>query len=498
MTFFIYPSNMSRSYDSSEPSSSKTKLLMTGGIALCVGAGVGFFVLSRFRTASPHEILVRTGWLVKESQISRQFIRWPFQWVKAIPLEPKPYEMNFEAMTSESLKFKFPGSLVIGPDTSNDGLRRYATQMLHLEPSQQHMIIKNVCDGEARSLAAGLTMKQIFEGRHDFKLRMMEAVGSEFEKLGLKVITFNVRELLDHEGSNYFGTLSQRIQAEATNKAIVDVAEQDKIGATGAKQREAEKRRNVAMAEADAVLAENERQQRILESNALLAQTKAEQAFIEQSAQIRAVNDAEKLKQEREREVQEKRLAAETERARATELSKVRVLAEIAKARAEGEANAVRVTADANRYKAEQDSQALYMLKEREAAGQRAILEAQASGVEKLLTTLGGNSQALISYLMVDRGLYSELAKANAEAIRGLNPKITVWTNDANNAYDSVKQLGKSVVPMLQTIHDQTGFKLPDWVVQTPQGVTKTSEESSDHIKQFSNLVKSKVIGNLS
>ena len=32
-----------------------------------------------------------------------------------------------------------------------------------------------------------------------------------------------------------------------------------------------------------------------------------------------------------------------------------------------------------------------------------------------------------MQYLMLEKGLYVDLAKANGEAIRGLGPKITVW-----------------------------------------------------------------------
>ena len=67
---------------------------------------------------------------------------------------------------------------------------------------------------------------------------------------------------------------------------------------------------------------------------------------------------------------------------------------------------------------------------------------------------------------MMDKGIYESLAKSNADAIRGLKPKITVWTHDPNQAMDPIKNLGKTLIPMLDTIKDQTNYELPDWLIK--------------------------------
>ncbi len=42
-----------------------------------------------------------------------------------------------------------------------------------------------------------------------------------------------------------------------------------------------------------------------------------------------------------------------------------------------------------------------------------------------------GGPAGLIQYLMIEKGVYTQLAKANAEAVRGLNPKMTIWNTGA-------------------------------------------------------------------
>lgn len=55
------------------------------------------------------------------------------------------------------------------------------------------------------------------------------------------------------------------------------------------------------------------------------------------------------------------------------------------------------------------------------------------------------------------------------QAGSGLNPKITVWTDKADKSMDTIRELGRAVVPMLDTIETQTGYKLPDWMLEHQQ-----------------------------
>jgi hypothetical protein len=45
-----------------------------------------------------------------------------------------------------------------------------------------------------------------------------------------------------------------------------------------------------------------------------------------------------------------------------------------------------------------------------------------------------------------------------------MNPKITVWTHDPSQSMSAIQNLGKGLIPMLDTIEDQTGYKLPTWL----------------------------------
>ena len=78
-----------------------------------------------------------------------------------------------------------------------------------------------------------------------------------------------------------------------------------------------------------------------------------------------------------------------------------------------------------------------------------------------------------MQYLMLTTGTYSTLANANAAAINGLQPKITVWnTNDgsgssnSDNGLGAIRNIMQALPPMLSTINEQTGMQPPGWLAK--------------------------------
>jgi flotillin len=490
----------------------KQTLKLALGTAI-VGSATAF-LFTRYKTSKSNEWLVKTGLLVEDMQIGKKFFQLPFQNIQRIVVTPQNYNLNINSMSKEKMEFKFPIIFTLGPKTDSDSLTKYSRYMLNLEDKEA--VIKGVIEGEARALAAGISIEDIFAGRTEFKNSIINHVQPQLDQYGIAIYNANIEELKDSDTSNYFKSLSLRIKAEAENKAKVQVAEQNKMGEIGSKERESETRQRVAIVESEAIIVENERQQAMLKSAAELEKLKAEQDLIMKSAQIKSQNEAEKYKMDLEKEVQAKRLQMEVEKVRAAELSKVQVNAEKAQKEAEGLANAQKLKADADLYTKTKDGEAvlntiklraeadlytkskdaeatklkaeadLYtkskeadaikfkaeadlIAKENEAKGLSAIYTAQSEGVNKLVSSFNGDTKALITYMMLDKDQFTKLADSSAKAIQGLNPKITVWNTGSSDAtFDSISKLGKSIVPMLDTIKEQTGYSLPEWMVKEP------------------------------
>ncbi|KDN69475.1 putative SPFH domain/Band 7 family protein [Colletotrichum sublineola] len=134
--------------------------------------------------------------------------------------------------------------------------------------------------------------------------------------------------------------------------------------------------------------------------------------------------------------------------------------------------------ADANAYKTRQDAEAHQYSAQLAAEAELAIALKKAQGVAamadayaKMSGAFGGPS-GLLQYLMIEKGTYVQLAKANADAIRGLQPKISVWNTGSqagaeggagNSGVDTMRNVYQMLPPLMTTINEQTGITLPEW-----------------------------------
>lgn len=85
------------------------------------------------------------------------------------------------------------------------------------------------------------------------------------------------------------------------------------------------------------------------------------------------------------------------------------------------------------------------------------------------LAEVMGGGEGLLRYLMLEKGVYQDMARANAEAIRGLQPKINVWNTGAQGEAGAdptapIRNLFQCLPPLLSTINDQTGMTPPPWL----------------------------------
>ncbi len=85
-----------------------------------------------------------------------------------------------------------------------------------------------------------------------------------------------------------------------------------------------------------------------------------------------------------------------------------------------------------------------------------------------------GGPHGLLQYMMLQDNTYEKLAKANASAINGLQPKITCWnTGDgagsSNDGMGAIRNIMTSLPPLLSTINEQTGIAPPSWLAQMGQ-----------------------------
>ncbi|KAK2017040.1 SPFH domain/Band 7 family protein [Colletotrichum eremochloae] len=385
--------------------------------------------------------------------------------------------------------------------------------MLHLEN-----IVKGIIEGEVRVLVSSMTMEEIFTEREVFKRRIFKNIQSELDQFGLKIYNANVKELKDAPNSNYFESLSRKAHEGATNQARIDVAEAQLRGNVGESQRKGEQEREIAKIYAETAVQKTERDIERATAEANLDTRQASLSKDVEIARVEARRALESKDEDLKREVEVKRAAAEIERLRATDVVKATIERESRQQQADAEAyaayaveadakanfeksqreteakaymtqkdadahttadfNRTTKAADANAYKTRQDAEAHQYSAQLAAEADLAIALKKAQGVAamadayaKMSGAFGGPS-GLLQYLMIEKGTYVQLAKANADAIRGLQPKISVWNTGSqagaeggagNSGVDTMRNVYQMLPPLMTTINEQTGITLPEW-----------------------------------
>lgn len=124
-------------------------------------------------------------------------------------------------------------------------------------------------------------------------------------------------------------------------------------------------------------------------------------------------------------------------------------------------------------------------------------MKAEADGIRAMagayteLSHAFGGPQGLLHYLMIKNDTYERLALANAKAINGLQPKITVWNTGSSSAAEggqgagadpgaAIRGIFQSLPPLFGTIAEQTGQKPPGWAWNMDGAGAAPAEQEKD------------------
>ncbi|XP_059303508.1 flotillin-like protein 6 [Lycium ferocissimum] len=470
--------------------------------------------------AGPSEMLAITGNGIKEIRLKKKHFLWPLQKCATLDISPVNYSFEVQAMSAEKLPFVLPAVFTIGPqlDENNESLIKYAQLVSSHDKNSNHVkeLVKGIIEGETRVLAASMTMEQIFKGTKEFKKEVFEKVQLELNQFGLYIYNANVKQLVDVPGHEYFSYLGQKTQMEAANQAKIDVAEARMKGEIGSKQRDGETKQNAAKIDAETMIIstkrqgegkkeevrvktevkifENQREAEVVQASAELAKKKAGWSQTARLAEVEAEKAVAIREAELQMEVEKKKAFAQTAKLKAEFLSKANVEydikvqeansqlyrrqkeAEAALFESQKKAEAKKASADAELYARQQAANSELYAKLKEAEGVAAIGKAEATYLGSIVKVLNHDYTALRDYLMINNGIYKDIASINAQAVNGMQPKISIWSgangSDSNGEGSGLKDVAgvyRMLPPLLQTVQDQTGMQPPAWLGTLPE-----------------------------
>lgn len=480
-------------------------------VAILVFAVMLFmFFISRYRRCPSDKILVIYG---KTGSGSAKCIHggaafvWPvIQDSKFLDLKPMSIDVNLQdALSKQNIRVSVPAQFTVAISNQPNLMQAAAERLLGMETGSIRNLAHDIIMGQMRLVIANMDIEELNSDRDKFVSSVYEHVGHELHKIGLDLINVNVTDI--HDESNYIRALGQEAAAKAINEAKVKVAKEERTGAIGQAEASKEKRTRVAeenslaevgekKAEADAIRGKNladvdisnsdsEKRARVAEANSLaevgeknatassikgknladidIATSNAERrqrvaesnksAEVTEKTAIAQAQEAAFLAQESAEEARGRReLAAR----RADEI----VLATIAKEKAilDAEAEAARITKVA-----QGQADAILAKYLAEAQGIEKVMNAQAEGFNKLILASGGNPQAAIGMLMVDK--VENIANIQASAIKNIKfDKVTVFDGGGGESTAGfVSNLFKAV-PALDEFMNQSGLSLPSYL----------------------------------
>ena len=470
-------------------------LLALGAVVSVALVGAGVFVNLRYKVSKPSQYVVRTGWLIKDVQISKNALQLPFQTIKTFSIEPNIYSIKFNSMSKERIPFKLPSVWTIGPDISpeslkNGSLEKFVKTIMEKTEEERHILIDGIIQGEMRLEVANMAHDEIFNGREKFQTDVKPSIAKLLDPYGLFVYSVNIEELADLDKENsYFEEQKKRALQEVNQKARVNVAQSIRDGEIGEKVQLGETRKNIANIESEVTIVENERRKEIAESKMILQIAEANFSKETNIALAESKAAAENRALELQHAVETSRGKQEVERLRAKDYSIANLAAEIAIRKADGEAQSKRLSADATLYSMQKEAEAalynkqkaadatlynmqkeadgkiafsdaalynkqkesdanLYNMQkeadgkialadatlytmQKEAEGNLALAEAQAIGLRRLIES-AGSVESLVQYELINKNVLPQLAAEQAKAVLGMQPNISIW-NTGNN-----------------------------------------------------------------
>jgi len=435
------------------------------------------YLASRFRRCPSDKILVVYG-KVEKGRSSRcmhgggAFI-WPLvQDYAYMSLTPMTISIPLEgALSLQNIRINVPSTFTVGISTQPEIMMNAAERLLGINQQAIEDMAKEIIFGQLRLTVASLTIEQINQDRESFLESIRQNVEPELNKIGLYLINVNITDITD--SSTYIDSIGKKAASEAINKARVDVAEQEKLGAVGEslavrekdisvaqnvaesingqKKAETERRVYVQEREAEAVLGENRASANIARADADL---QIQQAEARQRAEI--------AKRNAEVEIQKAQYLAEQQRLRAEEV----ITQEIEKQKIEIAAEA---EAERSRRVAKGVADGVLYQYQAEAEGLKRLLASKAEGYKELVASTGNDPQAAATLLLLEK--LEELVKYQTEAIKNLKiDKITVWDSGGNGEGSAtsnfISNLFKSLPP-LQDVSKMAGVELPAYLGST-------------------------------
>jgi flotillin len=378
------------------------------------------------------------------------------------------YTLDFKApevLTSTGVPVITEGLAQIKVKSDEYSIRQAAEQFLGKGPGAMQDVARQILEGHMRSVIGSMTVEEMYQNRQGFSDRVSETVADEFERMGLQLISFALKDLTDTQG--YLDALGRPQIAAVKRDAMVAQAETDRDAII--KSAAAKKEGEIAKFKADTEVAEAHR-------NFESKRAEFQAAINQKKAAADVAYDLEKLRQSQELKTQEAQIRL-IEKEKAIEIEKREI------ARREHELDSsVKKTADAQKYQiqaeAEARAQAMRVEGEAEVELMRAKGAAQSAGMKEKAEAWRQYNEAAIYQMFID--VLPQVARAVSEPLSKVD-KITLIGNGGGGGASKITgEVTNILAQMPEVLESLTGVDIKEMLRDLPAMAKSRAAKKSE------------------
>jgi len=439
-------------------------LLIIIGVVVVLLALIIIALAKQYRKVGPNEVLIISGGRMRKitepdgtvrkigyrlSIGGGTFVKPFIEQVQVLPLEIYTISIKTpEVLTSKGVHIIAEATAQVKIDSDEDAIRRAAEQFLSTGAEGIKDVSYNVLEGYMRAIIGSMSVEDIYRKREEFAKKIIESSRTDFERMGLEVLSFALKDINDTQG--YLTALGQPQIAQVKKDAAIAQAETDKEATIKASQ--ARKDGDIAKLQAEAEIAKANRdfesqraqyQADINQKRALadlsyeLEKYRITQRIKKEESQVKLIEKEQAIKIE-EMEILRKEKELEASIKKAADAKKYQL-------QAEAEAESYRIQQEA---KAKAEAQKLQGMSEAELIKAKGAAEAEA--MRQKAESWKDYNEAAIYKMVIDA--LPELARAVSEPLSKIDKIVMVGGGDGSTGVSKLTEQVAQVLAQLPTV----------------------------------------------
>jgi len=442
-----------------------------------------FFLLAfalwaaNYRKVGPNQVLVvsgRTSTVVEPDgrkrkvgyrlQVGGGTFVLPFvETVQVLPLDVISVSIRCpEVLTAQGVMISAEAFGQVKVSSDERLLHRAVENFLSRGTSGIAAVAQEVLEGHMRAALGTMAVEEIYSQREEFAQRVRRAAAGDFERLGLELLAFALKDITDSQG--YLEALGARRIAEVKRDAAIAQAETERDAVIRAAQ--VRKEGDLARLAAEAELAAFNRDFEVQRAE-FQAAVNAKRAQAELAYELAKSKALEELKrQEYQVKLLEKEMAAKLEEQEIALREKH--LEATVKRPAEAESYRARLEAEAEAYRKELEAKGraagLRLEAQVRAEALREQGKAEAEAMREKALAWQQYTQAALAEMLIQR--LPELARAVAEPLSQVDKIVLV--GEGSQTSKLTGQVAEVLAQLPAVVESLTGLKLSE-VLKKPE-----------------------------